>query len=198
MSRTAPSLPRLRYLSLGILLALGACAPVSQLDRAMRRVDVLDRVFEPERFRTPPPRVAEPPPVAPPEAADAAALQQASAPGGLPLEPNLRKDEVPPPFVPAEPAPLATPLPEPAASRSAALPAEIPFGPSPSVPAPVEGAGPPTTEAALRRNPWLVRFWAELTPNQRRRVAGGLPRESAPEAWDRMGLPDRARLLYGS
>jgi hypothetical protein len=72
-------------------------------------------------------------------------------------------------------------------------------------PAPV-GARPRPDDlpARLRRAPWMTRFWAELTPAQRRRVQARLRRvdadlatkDAAPRAWDALGLPDRDALLF--
>jgi hypothetical protein len=62
--------------------------------------------------------------------------------------------------------------------------------------------------ALVRQNPWLTRFWMELTPAQRARVERRLnhggdvrlaaERQAGPEAvWDPMGLSDRASLVFG-
>jgi len=58
----------------------------------------------------------------------------------------------------------------------------------------------------LRRDRWVTRFWGELTPDQRRRVAMRLQR-AAPSLmadrdgharyWDIMGLEDRLKLVLG-
>jgi outer membrane biosynthesis protein TonB len=137
------------------MLSLTGCQVAQNVDAALRRVDVLDRVFEPGRFRTPPP-----PPEAPPEPETLA-----KAPGPEP-EP-----------VQAEAAPVTAPAPEPA-------------------PEPVQAAAP-SAATLLRRNPWLSRFWGELTPAQQARVARRMPGGASPEAWDRMGLGERVRLVYG-
>ena len=58
----------------------------------------------------------------------------------------------------------------------------------------------------LRQNRWLARFWAELTPAQRARVATRMgnaapgattDRADAARRWDVMGLEDRSRLVFG-
>jgi hypothetical protein len=77
-----------------------------------------------------------------------------------------------------------------------------PRGPPPAPPAarPV----PADLPARLRQAPWMARFWAELTPAQRRRVQARLRRadpglateEQAPRAWDALGLPERDALLF--
>jgi hypothetical protein len=75
--------------------------------------------------------------------------------------------------------------------------------PAPSAPsrAPAPAATPaaaPSLETRIRREPWLTRFWEELTPAQRRRVRTRM-RAASPEAaalaWDPMGLPERAALM---
>ena len=62
------------------------------------------------------------------------------------------------------------------------------------------------TRLLVRQNPWLTRFWMELTPAQQSRVERQLRRgdvvlavESAEPAvaWDSMGLADRAALIFG-
>jgi hypothetical protein len=62
------------------------------------------------------------------------------------------------------------------------------------------------TRLLVRQNPWLTRFWMELTPAQRARVERQLHRGNvrlAAErtepamAWDSMGLSDRAELVFG-
>jgi hypothetical protein len=59
----------------------------------------------------------------------------------------------------------------------------------------------------LRRDRWVTRFWAELTPDQRRRVAKRMQdaapnlvvdREDHARYWDVMGLEDRLKLVFGS
>jgi hypothetical protein len=58
----------------------------------------------------------------------------------------------------------------------------------------------------LRRDRWVARFWAELTPDQRRRVAMRMQhaapslmadREGYARYWDIMGLEDRLNLVLG-
>ena len=55
--------------------------------------------------------------------------------------------------------------------------------------------------ALLRQNPWIARFWSELTPVEQSRVTRALARRGAagpvPAAWDPMGLADRLELLFG-
>ncbi|MGG5818712.1 hypothetical protein [Falsiroseomonas sp. HW251] len=71
-------------------------------------------------------------------------------------------------------------------------------------PPPPRRASPVSLGDRLRQEPWMARFWSELSPAQRRRVLGLLKRrepsateETAAPAWDAMGLPARETLLYG-
>jgi hypothetical protein len=85
-----------------------------------------------------------------------------------------------------------------------------PNPPVPAVAATAAGAVPaPTsrTQARVRRNRWLTRFWEELTPAQRRRVESRMHRTQPPLAsdteqarrlWDRLGLEERGNLVFGS
>jgi hypothetical protein len=71
---------------------------------------------------------------------------------------------------------------------------------------PVAQAGAPMTLAErIRQEGWLVRFWEQLTPAQRRRVTArlrqqGLARDGAEAApaWDGLGLPEREALVFGA
>ncbi|MGG5807761.1 hypothetical protein [Falsiroseomonas sp. CW058] len=142
------------------LAVMAGCGPVRQVDETLRRVDLLDRVFEPERFRPPP---------APPAAIPA-----------------------PPPMVAVNAAPPRAP--------------DVVAGPVPeAVPEPpaAEHPQPPPDPAArraalLRQNPWVTRFWSELTAAQQQRIARRLAAEDAPARWDRLGLGDRVTLLFGA
>jgi hypothetical protein len=167
---------RLRAASiLALLLALPACQAVRQVDEAMRRVDVLDRIFEPE--------LAQPLASAPP----LPSLPPPPEPAAAPVQPPAQ------PWVFAEPLPpQQTAEPEQETGRDAA--------PEPAVTDPAL-----RTAALLRRNAWLARFWSELTTEQQGRIAqrlqaGGnrLQRPEIAFAWDRMGLDERVRLIYGA
>jgi hypothetical protein len=82
---------------------------------------------------------------------------------------------------------------------------------TPAPPAPPVRAAPARrpAEAGLpqrvRRDPWMTRFWEELTPAQRRRVLARLRNgdpavtgeADAAKAWDVLGLPQRNALLFG-
>ncbi|WP_203073166.1 hypothetical protein [Falsiroseomonas ponticola] len=139
--------------TLVLLALLPACEAAQGVDERLRRIDLLDRVFEPQRFRPSPAPAPTPPPEPPP------------APEPEPVA--IRPPE-------AEPAPWF-PEPEP-------IPA-----PAPAI----------RTQALLRQQPWLARFWSELTPAQQARVARRLPGDSAAR-WDGMGLTDRVALLFGT
>lgn len=91
-----------------------------------------------------------------------------------------------------------------------------PVAPEPdSVPEPIvttsaatiaEPAAPQFTLAErIKQEGWLVRFWEQLTPSQRRRVTTRLrqhipplAREEAEAApvWDGLGLPQREALIF--
>ena len=114
-----------------------------------------------------------------------------TAPRPLPLPPP------PPP-----PIPVAAPVIEPGG-----LP---PGWYVPDPPAePEEPAAPPAVPpdptvrltSLLRQNPWLARFWSELTPAEQTRVTRALARGgragAAPATWDPMGLQDRVELVFG-
>ncbi len=139
--------------TLVLLALLPACEAAQGVDERLRRIDLLDRVFEPERFRQLSPPLPAPAPAPAPE------------PEPEPVAMPQPEAEPTPWFPEAEPAPAPDP-----ATRTAAL---------------------------LRQQPWVTRFWSELTPPQQARVARRLPRDSAAR-WDGMGLTDRVRLLFGT
>jgi hypothetical protein len=62
----------------------------------------------------------------------------------------------------------------------------------------------PSGRERVRQNPWLTRSWDELAPAERHRVAIRLsrqrPRPTDPtqSVWDRLGLPDRTALVFGT
>ncbi len=76
------------------------------------------------------------------------------------------------------------------------------------------GASPPARRAQpvglaerVRQEGWLTRFWAQLTPVQRRRVLARLRQGEPPLAeteaeaarvWDPLGLPARDALVFGA
>jgi hypothetical protein len=165
-----------RLHGIALALILTGCGPV---DEAMRRVDVLDRVFEPSRFRTPP---ADAPTDAPTNAPLAGPL------GGPPKDPVV----------------VAAPAPEPEASPVLQPSAEDALvGESAAAPAAEPVQVDPAARAAflVRQNPWISRFWSELGPAEQARVNRAFARRGATEApaaaWDPMGLQERVELLFG-
>lgn len=89
-------------------------------------------------------------------------------------------------------APEPEPVPEPMVTTSAAVAAE------PTLPQ-------ITLANRIKQEGWLVRFWEQLTPAQRRRVVTRLrqhipplAREEAEAApiWDGLGLPERDALIF--
>ncbi|WP_270934261.1 hypothetical protein [Falsiroseomonas oryzae] len=79
--------------------------------------------------------------------------------------------------------------------------------PTPPAPPPPRRAQPVTLPERVRQEAWLTRFWAELTPAQKRRVLGRLRRGEPPAArseaeaapvWDALGLPERNALVFGT
>jgi hypothetical protein len=161
-----------------LLPVLGACQMVSDIDSAMRRVDVLDRVFG-----------SAPAPTQP------AGPEIVVQPQPAPQEPAWRTAE------PAEPAEMYSQIPPeiPKDPRPPTLEAAT------AAPAPAAATDPATRRAALlRQNPWITGFWGQLSTSQkgwvtRRMQRGGatLASDSVAVAWDRMGLAERVQLLFG-
>jgi hypothetical protein len=63
-----------------------------------------------------------------------------------------------------------------------------------------------TLAERIRQEGWLVRFWEQLNPAQRRRVTKQFRLNSPPLAqqeteaaplWDALGLPEREALIFG-
>lgn len=161
-----------------LLLALAGC-------EAMREIDYLDRVFEPERFQTAQPLPA-PVPVTP---SQAPAPPLATPAPDLPIEPTRPTGALADPLASPSAAPASDPLASPLSAPS--VEAE---------PDTLRSAEAPRARQAQRQQPWMTRFWAQLTPLQRARVEtrlrrqNGTPPTEAPVAWDSMGLADRVRL----
>ncbi len=168
-------------LLLGVMV--GGCA---EMDQAMRRADFLDRVFEPGGERTADaPAVAQPAgPTKEPLPVETGA--EVAADGGVAAGGAPAPGELPPGWY--VPDPPAAPE-EPAVAQAAPPPAAAPV--SPAV----------RTAALLRQNPWISRFWSELTAAEQGRVLRALARRGtpgpAPAAGDPMGLADRVTLLFG-
>jgi hypothetical protein len=152
-----------------LLPALAGCQAVHDIDAAMRRVDVLDRVFAPEAPSPPPPRVV---------------VRSAPAVRPVPAaaEPEYPKEPEPLPETLEAVAPVPPQQPEAAARvdpgvRRAALIRENPW----------------LTQFWSELDPAEQ---ARVTRAMRRagRVVGN---GAVPPAWDRMGLGERVQLVYG-
>jgi hypothetical protein len=98
------------------------------------------------------------------------------------------------------------PRPNPPPSTSAALDGNAQPNRARAAEAPPPADPEARTRLLVRQNPWLTRFWMELTPAQQARVERQLRRggvvlaaESTEPAgaWDSMGLADRASLVFG-
>jgi hypothetical protein len=189
-------------------LALGAIALGAAACDKNPVVRIGDRHVELPRFMLiPPPRPAPTPPAVVPPPAVAAAPPGAIAASPAPLpgdfgaaEPRSWRgaawDEHAPERDPVFPdAPAALPSTQPAPGITAE-PLDDPAPRPQRAAAPADRAG--GDAAQLRRNPWIARFWSQLSGAQRSRVAGRLQLDQAAAAreWDRMGLGDRIRLLY--
>jgi hypothetical protein len=174
-----------------LLLALPAlvgCEAAREIDAAMRRVDVLDRIFEPR-----------------PEPAPQLVLQVApTQPVPWPTPPQgLAKDPLPAPAT----IEATTVQPGTIEPTSVAPSASIETAALPPVPAAETQTrvDPAVRRASLiRDNPWLTQFWSELNRNEQGRVTRAMQRSGMvvgtgpiPEMWDRMGLTDRVRLVFG-
>lgn len=167
-SRQPWSGPALLLLGLG----LAGCQPLD-------RLDVLDRVFDPQGYAE---RHSQPPPPAPPVLPDSTALPPAG------------------PVAEAPPAPAPEPASEPPAPERRARTAALRVPPSAQA-VPLEG-GDARLRSIVQQHHWLARFWSELTASQQRQVErrfqrAGTPAAGAAERWDVMGLTDRARLVFG-
>jgi hypothetical protein len=117
------------------------------------------------------------------------------------FEPERFRAPAPAGGPPKDPIPVVAPLPAPGV-----LPPGWYVPDPPTAPEAPEPPPPPVDPAArlaglLRQNPWLARFWSELTPAEQTRVTRALARRGAPgvapAAWDPMGLQERVELLFG-
>ena len=195
-SPTAGRAPRPKRRRGAPALLLLLLAPAVSGCETMERMDYLDRFFEPASAR--------------PGAAVAA---------GEPVQ--TPADPVPPVDWDAQPSSPATtvvamqPIASPGDRWSAAADRSGPQGaaraagePRPDPGTTPAAGGEARTRTLVRQNPWLTRFWMELTPAQRARVERQLNRgadvrlatERQPEpetVWDPMGLSDRASLVFG-
>lgn len=77
---------------------------------------------------------------------------------------------------------------------------------APAPPPPAPPPSPVGLPERVRREPWLTRFWEQLTPAQRNRVLARLRRAEPPvtdaaaaaPVWDSLGLPERDALVFGA
>jgi len=160
------------------LSGLAACSGLADVDATIRRFE-FGPPFGPG-VPAPATRPADPPALT--------FVMPPSSPLGPPklAEPPAEVMDIP---VPDPPAPDVAPTVAPPSRQ-------------PPAPPPAPHADPGRRRAALiNANPWLTRFWAELTPDQQGRVRRAFVRRSmtsAPEAlWDPLGLTDRVRLVFG-
>ncbi|MFM2148567.1 MAG: hypothetical protein RLZZ187_873 [Pseudomonadota bacterium] len=157
--------------------ALGACAAQ---DQAQRPADASPRIAQRDRARPPAARPLTVPRAEARVAADPAPTPPDAAPEEPPL---LARPE------PGTGLPPGWYVPEPPDAPEAA--AELPVALDPVA----------RIAGLLRQNPWLTRFWSELTPGEQSRVTRALARRGAPgpapNTWDPMGLADRVELLFG-
>ena len=164
-------------------------APVVSGCETMERMDYFDRIFDPALRSSPAYFPIRPIP----------------DPGNYPVaavaDPSPQLDVV----VAMEPIPnpVNHSRPTERSHQSASVRAAEPR-PNPA-PAPVADAEA-RTRLLVRQNPWVTRFWMELTPAQQSRVERQLLRGNvrpasgqadAAAAWDPMGLADRVGLVFG-
>lgn len=78
-------------------------------------------------------------------------------------------------------------------------------GPAPEPPRPTPTPPPATVQERVRQEPWLARFWTQLSQAQRRRVTQRARRAEPPVTaaaevpayWDGLGLRERSALVFG-
>jgi hypothetical protein len=182
-TRTARSAPARR----GRILSLLLLAPLVSGCEAMDRMDFFDQFFEPPA--RPRPVVAMQPIVS--------AGDHAPAMDPAPQPTLIRAMD--PVANPADYAATQDRTPHPASART--------LDPQPGKAPLSEAEAESRTRLLVRQNPWMTRFWMELTPEQRLRVERQLHRSSLrltaggpaePAAlWDPMGLSDRVGLVFG-
>ncbi len=167
-------------LSLLLAFAVSGC-------ETLERMDYWDRYFEPA-----------------PRPAPVAATEPTPNPANFP--PATDRNPEPAPVVAMEPIPNSSDR-WPATDRPPQQSAARATEPRPDPGRPASGTDAEArTRLLVRQNPWLTRFWMELTPAQRARVERQLRRgdvrlaaEQAEPAtvWDPMGLSDRVGLVFG-
>jgi hypothetical protein len=173
------------------VLALLLLAPAVAGCEAMERMDYLDRFFE--ATPRPSPVVAMEPITNPTNYTTAAGYGGQPSNGGTGF---VRAME-----------PISSPADYAAVTERSAPPASA-RGTEPR-PNAVPATGPEAearTRQLVRLNPWVTRFWMELTPAQQARVERQLnrgnlrlaARQTEPATvWDPMGLSDRVGLVFG-
>jgi hypothetical protein len=172
----------------GRVLGLLLLAPAVSGCEAMDRMDYFDRFFEP---------ASRPGPVL---AMDPVANPGDYAPSSPDAGPQPRFVRAMEPIAnPGDYAPSAERAPQTASVRATE--------PRPSPAAPAEADPESRTRLLVRQNPWVTRFWMELTPTQQARVERQLYGRSnlrlaagqtdSAAAWDLMGLADRVALVFG-
>lgn len=185
-----------------LALALPGC-------ETLDRMDYLDRFFEPQARQY---AAAEPRPGSASAPTADWTPQPGPDPAAEPLPPyaTVADQGVQPPG----PVVAMEPRPNPPTAADAGVPPNRTRAAEPR-PETFAGAGSAAPQATdpeartrllVRQNPWLTRFWMELTPAQQARVERQLRRgdvalaveNSEPAAaWDSMGLADRAALVFG-
>ncbi|GAA0603695.1 hypothetical protein GCM10009416_46630 [Craurococcus roseus] len=195
-----------------LVLALPGC-------ETMERMDYLDRFFEQPAWQRPAVAGDQRPGPAPTTGGAA----QAGSVVAMEPRPNPPSAYTAVADLGVQPGPVVAMEPRPnPPSSSAAAAADVsaqPNRPRAAEPRPETFAGAGSSAAPqattdpeartrllVRQNPWLTRFWMELTPAQQSRVERQLRRgdvvlavEGAEPAvaWDSMGLADRAALIFG-
>ena len=186
-----PLRPRRQSRALALLLLASAVSGCE----AMERMDYLDRIFDPS-LRSSPAGALRPGPIA------------AMEPVRNPADGPVAADREPQPdrVVAMEPVWNPADRHQPAADRASQQAAVRAAEPRPSPPSQPATDAEARTRSLVRQNPWLTRFWMELTPAQRARVERRLQRgnvrlaaeQAEPAAiWDPMGLADRVKLVFG-
>jgi hypothetical protein len=180
----ATSIARSQPVRRGRVASLLLLAPILAGCEAMDRMVFFDQFFEPAP--RPGPVVAMQPIVSPTD------YEPATDPA--PPQPTLVR-AMEPVANPADYATTGDRVPLPASVRT----------PEPRPPR-TEADAESRTRLLVRQNPWVTRFWMELTPAQQSRIQRQLHRSNllltgggtdAEAEWDRMGLADRVGLVFG-
>ena len=182
----ATSIVRSQPVRRGRVASLLLLAPILAGCEAMDRMVFFDQFFEP---------ASRPGPVV--------AMQSIVSP----MDYGPATDPAPQPTLVRAMEPVANPADYATTGDRAPLPASVRTPEPRPNSLPTEADAEARTRLLVRQNPWVTRFWMELTPAQQARVERQLRRgdvQSTGEqaepaaAWDRMGLADRATLIFGS